>query len=244
MDMQDLSESGNVKYLLTFVDQFVKEIRTHVDRNGGVDGYFEGVFHSFRAMEDQLRPDAFLIRIWSSLVNDEDFRGFFLGQVRDSDDRKFIEWFLNGTLFLRKTSPSPGAGGAFGRGRNLYVELDRLNRFRTNDIIDVAATLEASSMKERVMVRALLQLVPAQKELGSDDVLVVSTELESYLTSVSLMLEALELDEQERRVVNLDRLDDYRASLCHALDRIATVAGGLKRQFGGGRATVEQLQDA
>ena len=241
MDMQDQSESSNVKYLLTFVDQFVKEIRSHVDRNGGIDGYFEGVFHSFKAMEDQLRPDVFLIRIWTSLVNDEGFRAFFLSQLKDSDDRKFIEWFVDGTLFLRKTSPSDG-GRDFGRGRNLFVELDRLNGFRTNDIIDVAATLEASSMKERVMVRALLQLVPAQKELGSDDVLVVSTELESYLTSISLMLEALELDEQECRVVNLDRMEDYRTSLCHALDRIAKVAGGLKRQFGGS-AVVEHLHD-
>jgi hypothetical protein len=116
-------------------------------------------------------------------------------------------------------------------GRNLASEARSIFHHRRNDIIYCFGQIDANTWDEELIFRGLVQFSEADKSIGEEDTLVIASPLDSYILSISILINALKLTKGEIDFLGLKNRKEECEEILKNFKHLRVVLDKIEAQF-------------
>jgi hypothetical protein len=123
--------------------------------------------------------------------------------VAGDDDRDFVHQFLVGWDQWQRLYPRPYEIAKMLLMGSLRDRLIGPIPEVVNDVWDCDANIYLDMFREDLYVKSVMKLFQPNKELGGPNGWVTSGRLDSYLSTIQMMLNALSLEESELELIHI-----------------------------------------
>lgn len=213
------------------VDNFCRVIQNGITECGGPEKFFDNLTRDSRNTLRKAVPDTQTQDTLFKILSDENYRELFIVQIATEDDRELINGFLQGWKIWSESYPFEAEELILFLIPSYDLLESPLPR-ESNEVYACASVLDLDAFREAFMVRTVLKLAYANKNIGGPHALMMTGRLSTFLITIKLMLRSVLLRGTESGLFKMpeDRTRPI-ASLLTQLGQIEEVVANLRRQF-------------
>lgn len=223
--------NGSMIFNIPAVEGFCRAVRTGVAECGGSEGFFKTLTENTRETFRKVLPDGNDQRIFVKLLNDPEYYTIFLNQIIAEEDKRFMHNFFQGWKIWSESFPLEAEEIRLALVPTVDVLLNGPVPRVVNDVISCLSLIDLEAYAEAFMVKSILRLSSANKEIGGPNALVMAGRLTSLLGTITIMLNSLRLRGTE---VGLFKVPEDKNAVVHVLtqlDQIERAIVDLRTQF-------------
>jgi hypothetical protein len=222
-----------LKFVIPLATEAASAFRKLVEEHGGPEHFFEQMTDSgVKIIAELMQNNRRASQVLYEATANEVYQREVIESINDDADREFVEVFFAGWRKWKLFNPTPWETLKIFLTGSLKESLLGPVPRQVNDVWDCDAMVYLDTFGEDLYVKSVMKLYRPNKELGGSYGWITSSSVKSYLSTISMMLNALSLRESEMELI---RIPPSRAAIIddilHSAESVSKSLETVRQQF-------------